>query len=139
MMFGVLFFSLLYYIVYADKYYTIKPYGDSGVFPHYGNFSVFDTNVYYFIGGPTAVNRNLNYIYLPITGGNAFKRLLLVAYNYKRKTYHQSRWVYNDGNFGFLFYDSLRNRLLGLRTNATFTYYIEEYDIETLDTVKLYT
>ncbi|CAF1685897.1 unnamed protein product [Rotaria sp. Silwood1] len=157
-MFGVLFFSLLYYIVYADKYYTIKPHGDSSVFPHYGNFSVFDTklkrlfsignftfdvhdrsSVYYFIGGPTAVNRNLGYIYLPITSGNAFKRLLLVAYNYKRKTYHQSRWVYNDGNFGFLFYDPLRNRLLGLRTNATFTYYIEEYNIETLDTVKLYT
>ncbi|CAF3356767.1 unnamed protein product [Rotaria socialis] len=157
-MFGVLFFSLLYYVVYADKYYTIKPYEDSSVFPHYGNFSVFDTklkrlsfignftfdvhdrsSVYYFIGGPTAVNRNLNYIYLPITSGNAFKRLLLVAYNYKTKTYHQSRWVHNDGNFGFLFYNPLRKRLFGLRTNTTFTYYIEEYDIETLDTVKLYT
>ncbi|CAF4454199.1 unnamed protein product [Rotaria sp. Silwood2] len=107
-----------------------------------GNFT-FDvhdrSSVYYFIGGPTAVNSNLRYIYLSITSGNAFKRLLLVAYNYKTKTYHQSRWVYNDGNFGFLFYDPLRKRLFGLRTNTTFTYYIEEYDKETLDTVKLYT
>ncbi|CAF1190878.1 unnamed protein product [Didymodactylos carnosus] len=113
---------------------------DSSVFPHYGNFSVFDTKlkrlsfignftfdvhdrsgVYYFIGSPTAVNRNL------------------IAYNYKTKTYHQSRWVYNEGNFGFLFYDPLRKRLFGLRTNTAFTYYIEEYNIETLDTVKLYT
>ncbi|CAF3238574.1 unnamed protein product [Rotaria sp. Silwood2] len=157
-MVGVLFFSLLYCIVYADKYYTMKPYKDSSVFPHYGIFSMFDTklkklssignftfdvhdrsSVYYFIGGPTAVNSNLRYIYLSITSGNAFKRLLLVAYNYKTKTYHQSRWVYNDGNFGFLFYDPLRKRLFGLRTNTTFTYYIEEYDKETLDTVKLYT
>ena len=102
-------------------------------------FDVHDrSSVYYFIGGPTAVNRNLSYIYLPITGGNSFKRLLLVAYNYKKKRYHQSRWVYNIGDFGFLFYDPLRNRLLGLRTNTTFTYYIEEYDVETLDIVKLY-
>ncbi|CAF1463721.1 unnamed protein product [Adineta steineri] len=157
-MVGVLFFSLLYYIVYADKYYTIKPYKDSNVFPHYGNFSVFDTklkrlsfinnftfdvhdhsSVYNFIGGSTAVNTDLSYIYLPITSGNAFKRLLLVAYNYETKTHHQSPWVYSDGNFGFLFYDPLRKRLFGLRTNTTFTYYIEQYDKETLDIVKLYT
>lgn len=133
-------------------------YFSSDVFPHYGNFSVFDTKLrrlsvignftfdvhdrssfYYFIGGSTAVNRDLSYVYLPITSANAFKRLLIVAYNYKTKTSHQSPWVYNDGNFGFLFYDPLRKRLFGLRTNTTFTYYIEEYDVETLDTVKLYT
>ena len=103
-------------------------------------FDVHDrSGVYYFIGGPTALNRNLNYIYLPITSGNAFKRLLLIAFNYKTKKYHQSRWVYNDGDFGFLFYDPLRNHLFGLRTNTSFTYYIEEYDMETLDFVKQYT
>ena len=107
-----------------------------------GNFT-FDVHdrlsLYYFIGGPTAVNRDFNYIYLPITSGNAFKRLLLVAYNYKTKQYHQSSWVYNDGEFAFLFYDPLRKRLFGLRTNTTFTYYIEEYHTETLDIVQLYT
>lgn len=95
--------------------------------------------MYYFIGGPTAVNRDLNYVYMPITGGNSFQRLLLIAYNYKTKAYHQSPWVYNNGNFAFLFYDPLKPRLIGLRNNNTFTYYIEEYNVETLDTVQLYT
>lgn len=128
------------------------------VFPHYGNFSVFDTKLkkfssignftfdvhdsstsYYFIVGTTAVNTDSNYVYLSITSANAFNRLLLVAYNYKTKEYYQSPWVYNDGKFGFLSYDPLRKRLIGLRSNSTYTYYIEEYDIKTLDTVKLYT
>ncbi len=130
----------------------------SDVFPHYGNFSVFDTDLkrlsfignftfdvydhsdlYYFVAGPVAVNLNQSLIYMPITGATSFQRLLLLAYNYKTRKYHQSRWIYNDGDIAFLFYDPLRKRLFGLRDKATFTFYIEEYDVETLDVVKLYT
>lgn len=133
-------------------------YFSSSFFPHYGNLSVFDTKLKkfstvgnftfdiqdhsagsYLIAGPTAFNKNSNTVYLSITTGNAFKRLLIVAYNYKKKTYSQSPWVYNIGEFGFLFYDPLQKRLIGLRSNSTFTYYVEEYDIKTLDTVKIYT
>lgn len=157
-MFRIVCFCLFYCIVHASKYYAIKPYGDSSILPHFGLISSFDTqpkklsvignftfdthersNLCYFVPGPVAVNKNLGYIYLPIMSGNAFKCLLLVAYNYKTKTYHQSHWVYNDGDFGFLLYDPVRDRLLGLRTNNTFTYSVEEYDPETLDTVKQYT
>ena len=133
-------------------------YFSADVFPHYGNFSVFDTtakklsflgnftfdvhdrsDLYYFVGGPVAVNTNLSLVYMSITGATAFQRLLLLAYNYKTGKYHQSRWIYDNGDMHFLYYDPVRNRLFGLRDNDTFTFYIEEYDVETLDLVKLYT
>ncbi|CAF1297677.1 unnamed protein product [Rotaria sordida] len=153
---GVLF--LLPTIAITSKYYTIKPYHNADIFPHYGNVSVFDTtqkklsdianftfdvhdqsDLYYFVAGPVAVNPDLHLIYMPIQCATAFQRLLLFSYNYKTKEYRQSKWILKDGGFHMLHYDPLRKRLFGLRDVATFTMFIEEYDTITLDVVKIYT
>ncbi|CAF1468464.1 unnamed protein product, partial [Adineta steineri] len=107
-----------------------------------GNFT-FDvhdqSDLYYFVGGPVAVNPDLSLIYMPITGATSFQRLFLLAYNYNTSTYYQSPWMYNNGDIAFLYYDPIRKRLFGLRDKSTFTFFIEEYDLQSLNVTKLYT
>ncbi|CAF0872696.1 unnamed protein product [Didymodactylos carnosus] len=142
----------------CDKYYAIKPYSDASVFPHYGNISLFDTetkfflpianftfdvndtsDLYYFVAGPVAVNIDDSIIYMPVECATSFQRLLLLSYNMKTGKYYQSKWILSSGVFHFLFYDPIRRRLFGLRDVSTFTFYMEEYDLKTLDVVKVYT
>ncbi len=54
----------------------------------------------------------------------------------KKKTSKQSRWILDDGIFAYLFYDPLRQRLIGLRAVDTFTLIIEEYNTTTLDVIR---
>ncbi|CAF1404697.1 unnamed protein product [Adineta steineri] len=107
-----------------------------------GNFT-FDvhdqSDLYYFVGGPVAVNPDLSLMYMPITGATSFQRLFLLAYNYNTSTYYQSPWMYNNGDIAFLYYDPIRKRLFGLRDKSTFTFFIEEYDLQSLNVTKLYT
>ncbi|CAF0978021.1 unnamed protein product [Rotaria sordida] len=78
-------------------------------------------------------------MYMPVQCGTAFQRLFLLSFHMKKKTYKQSRWILHNGGFAYLFYDSLRQRLFGLRDISTFTLIIEEYNMTTLNAVKKYT
>lgn len=55
------------------------------------------------------------------------------------KNYKYSPWVLKNGIFYFLYYDPLRQRLFGLRDFNLLTLILEEYDLKTLNPIKLYT
>jgi hypothetical protein len=116
----------------------------SSAFLFFTNFSFhIDDNatyLYYFEPGPIAiVNSSSSMMYMPIQCGTAFQRLFLLAFDMKKKTYKQSRWILHNGVFAYLFYDPLRQRLFGLRDISTFTLIMEEYNITTLNVVRKYT
>lgn len=117
---------------------------DTLAFKFYANFSYHiddkETDLYFFENGPVAVtNNSQSTIYFPIQCGTSFQRLLLVAFNMKKKTYQQSSWILHDGVFHCLHYDPYRERLFGIRDRSTFTLIMEEYNLSTLDVSRNYT
>ncbi|CAF3869576.1 unnamed protein product [Rotaria sp. Silwood1] len=69
---------------------------------------------------------------MPVEYATAFQRLLLIAFDMNTKMCKQSKWLLKNGDYHFLYYDPLRNRLFGSRDVSTFTIIIEEYNITTL-------
>lgn len=124
---------------------TIRSYNPtSSEFPFFSNFSFHiddnDTDLYYFEPGPVViVNNSSSLMYMSVQCGTSFQRLILLVFDLKKKTHKQSRWILHDGDFAYLFYDPLRQRLFGLRDVSTFTLIIEEYNMTTLDVVQKYT
>lgn len=66
-------------------------------------------------------------------------RLLLLKYDLQMKTYEQSPWVLNHGVFYYIYYDSHRQHLFGLRDASTSGYIMEEYNTNTLEVMQVYT
>lgn len=113
-------------------------------FPFFANFSFHvddnDTYLYLFEPGPVAVvNQSSPMMYMSVQCGTAFQRVVLLAFDIKKKTYKQSQWVLDEGLFNYLFYDPQRQRLFGLRQLSIFTLLMEEYNMTTLNIVQKYT
>ncbi|CAF0988036.1 unnamed protein product [Adineta steineri] len=139
---------------FLSQHLSQKPpyYGDintydpqSTTFEFYGNFSfsvVSDntTDVFCFEPGPVAVmNNTYSTIFMPLQCHAEISRLLLLKYDLQKKTYAQSSWYLKTGTFYYLYYDSHRQRLFGLRDVYTPTYIMEEYNTTTLEVIQEYT
>lgn len=98
------------------------------------------TGLYTFKTGPAAVAKSRSpHLYLVIECAAAVQFLFLIAFDMNRKTWQQSPWQLRIGHISYLFYDPLRQHLIGLRFDGPFSMLIEEYDIKTLDFARRYT
>lgn len=117
----------------------------STAFKFYGNFTFYvdpdNTTDFCFQAGPVAVmNNTYSSIFMPLQCSAQIQRLLLVKYNIQTKTSMQSSWILKEGIFFYLFYDTRRQRLFGLRDfNISTSYILQEYNTTTLEPVQVYT
>jgi hypothetical protein len=85
------------------------------------------------------MNNTYSTIFTPLQCHAQISRLLLLRYDIQKKTYQQSPWALNVGVFYYLYYDSRRQRLFGLRDVYGPPYIMEEYNTTTLEVIQEYT
>jgi hypothetical protein len=98
------------------------------------------TDYFCFEPGPVAVVNSTNTsIVIALQCHAKVSRLLLLIYDLQKKTYEQSPWAFNNGVYYYIYYDSHRQHLFGLRDASASSYIMEEYNTNTLEVIQVYT